>query len=624
MMNQRSDIRQVRSNSKQRKPRIPSSKELLDQGKCIRCGTAGHSAPDCHHKSSLCHGCQQQGHLKRVCQTLRKGKAKANVNKARAVAQAEEEDVNEEVPPPEYDLETDQKPTDNSTRSVTIRQIILEGGLTPRIRVMVNGTIPIAACADTGTTKTIISYNIIKQNRLKIYRANERLFAANGERMLCEGKVPLKLYFQGIMTPVMALVSSSMKDEMLVSMADLKRMNILPESFPNVHSKRVSTTPVHLNEISDKLKSEYSDVFGDTLSQGPMSGKPMTIYLSPGAKPTRCLTARTIPMHWKEPANQAIRQLVESGILIRETEPTEWISPGFFVPEGDPILKDHLKKGLVIVTLKDLRLVVDYTKLNRYVKRPVHPFPATKDIISQLPPDARYFATLDAVQGYHQIALSEESSKLTTFILPSGRYRFRRAPMGLSASSDEWCYRSDQAINGLSGVLKIVDDIIVTAPTPDVLEERIRQVLERCRNHKITISRKKFQINTAVKFAGHIITAEGVKPDPDKTRALTNFKSPTTVTELRSFLGLANQLANFHPDLAHMTTKLRRLLQKGVAFQWLPEHQEDFVKIKKLLVSEAVMQYFDINRDTELLTDASRKQGLGFALMQRDPGAIDE
>ena len=123
----------------------------------------------------------------------------------------------------------------------------------------------------------------------------------------------------------------------------------------------------------------------------------MVIHLSPGAKPTRCLTARAILLHWKEPAEQAIKQLEESGVLIKETEPTEWISPGFFIPKGDPKLKDYLRKGLVIVTLKDLRLVVDYAGLNRFVKRPVHQFPATKDIISQLPPDAKYFATLDAV-----------------------------------------------------------------------------------------------------------------------------------------------------------------------------------------------------------------------------------
>ena len=105
-----------------------------------------------------------------------------------------------------------------------------------------------------------------------------------------------------------------------------------------------------------------------------------------------------------------MQQLVDSGILVRETEQMDWISPGFFVLKGDQKLKEYVKQGLVIVTLRDLRLVVDYTGLNHYVKRPVHPFLATKDIISQLPLDAKYFAVLYAGQGFYQTELDEASS----------------------------------------------------------------------------------------------------------------------------------------------------------------------------------------------------------------------
>ena len=385
--------------------------------------------------------------------------------------------------------------------------------LTPRVRVLLNGYIPMNACADTGTMRTIISNDVIRRNGLKTYKANERIFAANGDEMGCEGKVPFKIHFQGRVTPVLALASSSMTNEMLISMNDLKAMGVLPTTFPNVYNNKIEVDVADMDDLRVKIKKDYADVFGDKLSKEPMYGHPMIVHLQANAKPTRCLTARAIPLHWKEPADEAVQQLVDSGILVRETEPTDWISPGFFVPKGDPKLKEYVKQGLVIVTLKDLRLVVDYTGLNHYVKRPVHPFPATKDIISQLPPDAKYFAVLDAVQGYYQIELDEASSKLTTFILPSGRYRFRRAPMGLNASSDEWCCRSDRAIEELTGILKIVDDIIVTAPNLDILGIRTRQVLDRCRSHKITISSKKFQIANTVKFAGHIITADGEQPD---------------------------------------------------------------------------------------------------------------
>ena len=273
---------------------------------------------------------------------------------------------------------------------------------------------------------------------------------------------------------------------------------------------------------------------------------------------------------------------------------------------------------MVVVTIKDLQLVVDYIGLNQHVKRPVHPFPSTKDILQQLPPDGRVFATLDAVQGYHQIALSESASKLTTFLLPSGKFRFLRAPMELNASSDEWCCRSDKVIEGLEGVQKIVDDVLISASDIITLEARIRAVLTKCKKNNVIASLKKFRISENVKFAGHIISAQGVMPDPGRLKAIADFRTPTCVKELRSFPGLANQLANFRPYLSHMTMNLRHLLKQGVNFLWLPEHEEEFARVKDLLTSPSVVKLFDRSRQTELLTDASKKQGLGFALTQKD------
>ena len=84
--------------------------------------------------------------------------------------------------------------------------------------------------------------------------------------------------------------------------------------------------------------------------------------------------------------------------------------------------------------------------------------------MDQIPPCSKVFAIMDCTAGYHQVPLDRESQKLTTFLLPTGKYSFKRAPMGLNASSDEWCRRSDEAIHGTEGVLKLVDYILVQAP----------------------------------------------------------------------------------------------------------------------------------------------------------------
>ena len=107
-----------------------------------------------------------------------------------------------------------------------------------------------------------------------------------------------------------------------------------------------------------------------------------------------------------------------------------------------------------------------------------------------------FFAKLDAVHGYFQLALDEESSLLTTFLIPSGPYRYLRAPMGLSSSSDEWCRYSDFVIEGCEFAKKIVDDILIWAPSLELLESRILTILECCASINVTISPKKFAIGT--------------------------------------------------------------------------------------------------------------------------------
>ena len=230
-------------------------------------------------------------------------------------------------------------------------------------------------------------------------------------------------------------------------------------------------------------------------------------------------------------------------------------------------------------------------------------------------PESKHFAKLDAIQGYFQIPLDEESSKLTTFLLPMGRFRYTRAPMGLNASGDEWCARSDHALAGLQGVTKLVDDILIQAATEEELFQRIREVLQRCRDHGIYISERKIAIGSSIKFAGHIISDQGVLPDNDKVAAITDFPTPKNIHELRSFLGLANQLGQFVPDLAHNTVKMRSLLKKDAAYVWLPFHEQEFQRVKRILTGDLIVKFFDPTQRTQLLTDASRLNGLGYALI---------
>ena len=107
-----------------------------------------------------------------------------------------------------------------------------------------------------------------------------------------------------------------------------------------------------------------------------------------------------------------------------------------------------------------------------------------------------------------------------------GRYRYLRASMGLSSSSDEWCRHSDRVIKGFPWCRKIVDDILVWASTPSELETRLHSILQRCEKLHVTLSLSKLHIDNTLKFAGCVISYKGVFPDPDRISALSQVIRP--------------------------------------------------------------------------------------------------
>lgn len=141
--------------------------------------------------------------------------------------------------------------------------------------------------------------------------------------------------------------------------------------------------------------------------------------------------------------------------------------------------------------------------------------------------------------------------------------------LGLSSSSDEWCCYSYFVIKGFAFAKKIVDDILIRTSNIDELELRISCVLKKCGDIYVTISRKKFTINTEIAFAGFLISDKGIKPELQKTLAISSFPTPKNITDLRSFLGFTNQLAFFLPDFSHLTREMRKLLLVKNAFLWL-------------------------------------------------------
>ena len=192
--------------------------------------------------------------------------------------------------------------------------------------------------------------------------------------------------------------------------------------------------------------------------------------------------------------------------------------------------------------------------------------------------------------------------------------------MGLTSSQDECCSRGDEAIQSIDRVEKVVDDILIHSSSPQDNLNTVVTVLNRCQ-HGITLNPEKFELlQTSVDYVGYRINSEGVKADPRKLEVIRKFPTPTNITELRLFMGLANQLrrlVGLADQLSKAAEPLRVLMKSRNAFLWTPNHEAAFEETKNVLCSPPILAPFDPKLLTMLQTDASRLKGLGFALLQK-------
>ena len=176
--------------------------------------------------------------------------------------------------------------------------------------------------------------------------------------------------------------------------------------------------------------------------------------------------------------------------------------------------------------------------------------------------------------------------------------------MGLNCSGDEFCRRSDAALEGATGVLKLVDDILVYADSIEQLKTRLNDVLQRCEENGITISKKKIEIGTKVTFAGFDVSAEGNSPTPDRIEAIKNFPTPKNITGVRGFHGLTQGFNDYAHELSLIDKPIRDCLSTKNAFHCtllafslnfpVPKNllNEVGIKQKVLLVIFAKIQLF--------------------------------
>ena len=374
---------------------------------------------------------------------------------------------------------------------------------------------------------------------------------------------------------------------------------------------RPTALPFHCSEDNIvKMREWLLEYFGSfTFNICPhqhlptMSGPPVEIHLKEETEPTARHKAIPIPLHWQEQVHNDLLRDEALGVIER-------------VPIGEPVEWCHR----MVVTRKhdgSPRRTVDLSPLNKHCKRETHNSEAPFHIVRRVP--RRTWKTVtDAWNGYHSVQLRESDRHLTTFVTPFGRWRYKRAPQGFLSSGDGYNRRFDAILADFTQKERLVDDTLLHDTDLEKHWWRTIDFLSTVGNAGIVLNPTKFQFSSReVDFAGFHITEDRINPLPKFYSAIQDFPTPKSTTDIRSWFGLVNQVANYAQLREHME-HFRPFLSPRHPFHWTPELDQSFQSSKTAIIKAIHhgVEIFDVNRPTCLRTDWSKK-GIGYFLLQK-------
>nr|CAH67706.1 H0512B01.1 [Oryza sativa] len=362
-------------------------------------------------------------------------------------------------------------------------------------------------------------------------------------------------------------------------------------------SPGVVLTQVALQEIP--IVQDYPDVFPEDLpGMPPKRDIEFRIDLVPGTNPIHKRPYRMAANELAEVKKQ-VDDLLQKGYIRPSTSP--WRAPVIFVEK-----KDHTQ-----------RMCVDYRALNEVTIKNKYPLPRIDDLFDQLK-GATVFSKIDLRSGYHQLRIREEDIPKTAFTTRYGLFECTVMSFGLTNAPAFFMNLMNKVFMEYLDkfVVVFIDDILIYSKTKEEHEEHLCLALEKLREHQLyaKFSKCEFWLSE-VKFLGHVISSGGVAVDPSNVESVLSWKQPKTVSEVRSFLGLAGYYRRFIENFSKIARPMTRLLQKDVKYKWTEDCEQSFQELKKRLVTAPVLILPDSRKDFQVYCDASRL-GLGCVLMQ--------
>ena len=298
-----------------------------------------------------------------------------------------------------------------------------------------------------------------------------------------------------------------------------------------------------------------------------------------------------------------LEDLLNSGIIRPSNSP--WASPIVVVPKKDGTL----------------RMAIDYrATANKALIPNSYPLPNIDEILSSMQ-GCRVFSCLDLKSGYYQISMAEDDKGKTAFVCHKGLFEFNVMPFGLSSAPPIFQELMDKVLGPIKNQFAIayLDDILIYSKTEEEHVQHIQQIFQRLEDAGLKLKPSKCDFfKKEVRYLGHVLSADGIKPDPDKVSVIKQLRVPNTVREIRSVVGMASYYRKFIPNFSDVVKPLTELTKKNAKFMWNEKRQTAFDRIKQALASAPVLAHPDFSRPFRLYTDASL-YAVGAVLTQDFP-----
>ncbi|KAH0670700.1 hypothetical protein KY290_026097 [Solanum tuberosum] len=356
-------------------------------------------------------------------------------------------------------------------------------------------------------------------------------------------------------------------------------------------------SPCHHPPDLATILNSFPEIFHHPSSLPPQRPQDHRIPLLPGANPVNVQPYR-YPHFQKAEIEKLVSEMLKTGVIRPSSS-----------PYSSPVLLVRKKDGT-------WRFCVDYRALNAITVKDRFPIPTVDELFDELH-NACVFSKLDLLAGYHQIRLHPPDIEKTAFRTHEGHYEFTVMPFGLSNAPSTFQSTMNSILKPFlrQFVLVFFDDILVYSTSWQDHLQHLRSVFDLLRQNSLVVKQSKCQFGqSSISYLGHILSEKGLQVDPEKITAIVSWPLPSSVKDVRAFLGLTGYYRRFVKGYAQLASPLTDLLKKD-SFVWSDKASVAFAKLKEAFGSVPVLFLPDFSKDFVVETDASGT-GIGAVLCQ--------